>query len=344
MSSKRPLSVRYPSASGDQPVGAPLPSAAAEAVPAPVAPSEPVPSRPPPRRPGRRRTQRLRLLVWVLPALTMTTLFLIVPTVMVALLSVRPGRSFEVGTIYGGFSLEHYAAILTSPGTLQTFTTTLLYVAGTVVPSVLLGVWVALMVDRAFRGRAIAQALLLLPWAVPGVVVSVGFMWMLNESFGVVNAGLVDSGVINERIGWLTDVKWAMTGVLMPTVWKMFPFVAITLIAALKSIPDDLYEAAAVDGASEWQVLRNITLPAVRAALALVIVMTSLLAFKEFDFIYPLTQGGPADATETLSIRVYNEAFQFFRLERAAAWGIATLLVGAGAVAGGLRWLRDEYF
>lgn len=289
--------------------------------------------------------RRMGRSLWILPAGVLTALFLILPAIMTGVLSVRPGNAFDVQTIFTGeISFQHYEAILTAPDTLETFITTIMYVIGAVVPSAAIGLWIALLVDRPFRSKGWAQAALLLPWGVPGVVVSIGFGWMLNESFGVVNALLLDLGVIDERIGWLTSVRYAMFGVLLPTIWKTFPFVVLTLIAALKSIPDELYEAASVDGATTLQTLRHITLPAVRAPLALAVVMTSLLSFKEFDFIYPLTQGGPADATETLAIRVYNEAFDFFRLERAAAWGIITMVVGALVVAAGYRWLKDEYF
>ena len=178
----------------------------------------------------------------------------------------------------------------------------------------------------------------------PGVVVAVLFLWMFNQGFGVVNSVLLRLGIIEDRIGWLTDVHYAMAGVVMPTVWKTYPFIAMTLIAAMKSIPSSLFEAASIDGANEWQKFVHITIPSVMPALTLASIITARLSFKEFDFIYPLTGGGPVRATETLAIQVCNEAFRFFRLETAAALGVVTTIIAAAIAAVGYRYLRREYF
>lgn len=281
----------------------------------------------------------------LLPAATLAMVFLILPGILVALISVRPGTSFGLGEfLTGTISFEHYQRVVGSPGFLKSVWITFIYVAGVVAVSALIGLHVAVVLQKAFRGRNSVRVLMLMPWAVPGVVVSILFLWMFNQGFGVVNGVLTRVGLIQDRIGWLNDVRYALVGVMIPTIWKTYPFVAITLIASMKSIPSSLYEAAKIDGAGELQQFRYVTLPAIAPALILAVIVTSLLSFKEFDFIYPLTGGGPAGATETLAIRIYNEAFQYFRLERASALGVITTAIAAVIALLGYRSLRREYF
>lgn len=298
-----------------------------------------------PARRGARSWLRAALgLLWIAPVAALTSVFVLLPLLVAALLSVRPGEHFDVTKpIAGGFTLDHYHDVFASL-TASTFLVTATYVVVTVLASVGIGLWVALIVNVHFRGRGIAQAVLLLPWAIPGVVVSIAFLWILDQSFGVANFLLQESGLVNERIGWLTSPNYAMIGVLLPTIYKTFPLAAITLIAALKTIPKELHEAAAVDGASRIQRFRYVTLPGIRGSLALLIVILALMTYNNFDFIYALTTGGPLGSTETLAILIYNTAFSYFRLERAAALSILATVIAGVWVAIGFRWLRQEYF
>lgn len=290
------------------------------------------------------RFNRLPLLP-LLPAVILVTVFLILPGLVVGVISFRPGSSFTIGTIFNGsISFEHYAKLFASGDFLPTLWRSIVYVVCVVGGSVIVGMATALALQYHFPSRGIVQLLLLLPWAVPGVVVATLFLWMLNEGFGVVNAVLLWTGLIEKRIGWLTTVNYAMTGVLIPTIWKTYPFIAMSLIASMKAIPASLYEAADIDGANAFKKFWHITLPSVLPALMLAVIITSLLSFKEFDFIYPLTGGGPVNATETLAIRIYNEAFRFFRLEAASATGVLTTVVAATLAGLGYHWLRKEYF
>ena len=290
------------------------------------------------------RFNRLPLLP-LLPAVVLVFVFLVLPGLVVAVVSFRPGSSFQIGNLFtGAISFEHYAKLFAGGDFLPTLYRSIVYVVAVVLGSVVIGMGTALALQHRFPSRGILQLLLLLPWAVPGVVVSVLFLWMLNESFGVVNAVLLWTGIIERRIGWLTDVNFAMIGVLIPTIWKTYPFIAMSLIASMKAIPASLYEAADIDGANQFNKFVHVTMPAILPALMLSVIITSLLSFKEFDFIYPLTAGGPVNATETLAIRIYNEAFRFFRLEDAAAIGVVTTIVAALLAGVGYNWLRREYF
>lgn len=281
----------------------------------------------------------------MVPALILVVVVMIYPLALSINMSLREGRSLSLNGLNDRpLSLEHYIDVLTSQFLGQQFAVSALYVAGTVIPSMVLGVALALLVSRNFTGRRILRPLILLPWAVPGVVVSVAFAWILEKTYGVANRIVLATALTDEPIGWLTDPKIALIGVLLPTIWKTFPLFTIATIAARSAIPNEFYEAARVDGAGPFTQFRHITLPGISAALTLCVVLASLSSFREFDFIYPLTGGGPLRSTETLAVAVYNEAFEFRRFENAAALGVLTLVISLILVAASSRRLRKEYF
>ena len=288
-----------------------------------------------------------RLLPYLLmvPALILVIVVMVYPLALSVNMSVREGRSLSLdGLNERAFSFEHYAEILSGPNLGMQFGVSALYVAGTVIPSMVLGVALALLVSRKFPGRRILRPLVLLPWAVPGVIVSVAFAWILEKTYGVANRIALASGLVQEPIGWLTDPNIALIGVLLPTIWKTFPLFTIAVIAARSAIPLEFYEAARVDGAGPFKQFRHITLPGISSVLVLCVVLTSLSSFREFDFIYPLTGGGPLRSTETLAVGVYTEAFEFHHFENAAALGVLTLVISVIIVAVSSRRLRKEYF
>jgi multiple sugar transport system permease protein len=210
------------------------------------------------------------------------------------------------------------------------------------VPAFLAGLAAALVFNREFPARRWLRSLMLLPWAVPGVIVSLNFLWMLDASYGVVNALLRDAGLITTDVAWFVDSRTAMPAVITATVWKSFPFFAITILAALQSIPKEHYEAAQVDGASHGQQFVHITWPGIRRPAALAVLLNALWTFREFDIIFASTGGGPAGATETLGILVYREAFSSFRFGTAAALGVLMLATALVVVLIVMRRLKDE--
>lgn len=241
-------------------------------------------------------------------------------------------------------SLRNYAEVLSAPETWRGVWLSVVYTVGATVPSFVLGLGTALLLNRRFPGRRLFRTLVLLPWAVPGVVAAVGFLWILDASYGVLNYALESVGLISEGVAWFSDPDTAMFAVILPTVWKGYPFFTLALLAALQSIPDELYEAARVDGASPFSQFRYITWPGIRTTAVLTIVLIGLWVFREFDFIYPLTGGGPDGATETLAIRIYNEAFGFFNMGVAGALGILTLLIAAVFVLILYPKMREDFF
>jgi len=258
-------------------------------------------------------------------------------------MSLRPGRSIELTRLMAQpLGLGNFERVLGHEATWQAFVHSLVYTVGTLVPAFFIGLLAALLFNKAFPARRWLRSLLLMPWAVPGVIVSINFLWMFDASYGVVNSILRRLGLISTDIAWFVDADTAMFAVILPTVWKSFPFFAITLLAALQSIPVHLYEAARVDGANAWQLFRYVTWPGIRGSAMLAVLLNALWTFREFDIIFASTGGGPAGATETLGILLYREAFSSFRFGTAAAIGMLMLVTSAIVVIVGSRWLKEE--
>lgn len=222
-------------------------------------------------------------------------------------------------------TLKNYQHLGTDPNFGPTVRNSVVYTLGSTIPAGILGLLSALLLNQKFRMRPLFRTLILLPWAVPTVVASFLFLWILNSSYGVLNFILKQLHLIDSYIPWLASPDWAMVGVIIPTVWKSYPFFCLLILAALQTVPQTLYEAAAVDGAGAWARFRAVTWPGIRSAVYLASVLQVLWAFREFEVIYPMTRGGPAGSTQTLAIYVYNEAFQFFHMGYASALGVVTV-------------------
>jgi multiple sugar transport system permease protein len=273
-------------------------------------------------------------------------IFLIAYPIWVAInVSTREGRTMNIARIDRlprGWG--NYERVLDDPANWEALLRSAIYVVGSVAPAFLIGLALALLLNRNFPGRRWVRSLMMLPWAVPGVVTSIAFLWLLDGSYGVVNSMLRSVGLMQGDIAWYARQETAMFAVIVPTVWKGFPFFALTLLAAMQAIPHQLYEAARIDGASAVDQFRYVTWPGIRGPGLLAVILHSLWAFKELDIIYAATGGGPAGATETLALRVYLEAFQFFRLGSASAMGLMMMALCAVLVLLALPRLRARFF
>ena len=194
---------------------------------------------------------------------------------------------------------------------------------------VVLGVLVALLLNQEFKGRTLVRVLLIVPWALPTIVNAMMWRLIYNPDFGALNALLVQLGLMEDYRSWLGDPKTAMNMIIVADVWKNYPLIALIVLGALQTIPKDLYEAAALDGAGVWTRFWRITLPGIMGALSVALVLRSIEAFKVFDIIYVMTRGGPADKTKTASFFVYQESFSFLRAGSGAAYALAvTAIIG----------------
>ncbi|HEY4203175.1 MAG TPA: sugar ABC transporter permease [Devosiaceae bacterium] len=309
------------------------------------APATPAPARRGNTRSGPVGNTRLLAYGLLLPALLCVAFLLGYPLYLVFQLSLseRAGMNFlQVGTQHWG--LANFQIILSDGRTWFAIWRSVAYTIGSIVPSFLIGLGVALLFNNVFPGRRWLRSLVLLPWAVPGVVVSIIFLWMFDTSFGVINSILRDLHIISGEVPWFTSPNVALISVIIPTIWKGFPFFALTLLAALQSIPASLYEAAKVDGATRWERFRHVTWPGIRGAAALVTILQTLWVLREFDIIYATTGGGPIGSTETLGLLVYNEAFKSFRMGTASAIGVLMLVIALVLIVLSLKPLKREYF
>jgi multiple sugar transport system permease protein len=279
------------------------------------------------------------------PALLAVGFLIAYPLYLVVATSLRQGKSLNLLHLSElPMGLGNYRTVLASEATWHSIGVTLVYLVGTIGPAFGIGLGTALLLNRAFPGRRWLRSFILLPWAVPGVIVSIVFLWLLDGSFGVVNALLREAGWLATDLAWFATDDTALAAVIVATIWKAYPFFTLALLAALQAIPTSLYEAAQVDGAGPWQRFRYVTWPGLRAAASLAAILNTLWALREFDIIYITTGGGPDRATETLAVRIYQEAFAFFRMGTASALGVLTMALAGLLVLAALRPLRREYF
>jgi multiple sugar transport system permease protein len=237
------------------------------------------------------------------------------------------GTSMDGGRFAG---LSHYRSLLQDPRFHASMIVTIGFTFGTVVVTYLVGLGFALALHAGFAGSRLVGGALLIPWTTPLVVVAVLWGWLLDYQFGAVNYILLLLGVVDRPVGFLVNPDMALWSVGLAQVWRLFPLAMVMLLAALKAIPRELYEAAQVDGASTLQQFRNVTLPGLRSTTTALLLLMGIWAFgKAFTIIFVMTGGGPAGATETLVVQTYLEAFRYFRMERASALGTMVLALCA---------------
>jgi multiple sugar transport system permease protein/N,N'-diacetylchitobiose transport system permease protein len=230
------------------------------------------------------------------------------------------------GTPFVGFA--NYVDILKSNYFWSSVGRTAYFTLVSIAIEMVIGLFVALLLNEKFRGRGVLRSLLLLPWALPITVDAIMWKWIFNANYGAFNALLTQLGLAEKYQPWLTRPWSAMHCVIVADVWKVTPLVALLLLAGLQTIPRELYEAAYVDGAGWFRTLWKITLPLLGPTMTVVLVLRTLDAFRVFDIVYVMTQGGPANATKVISFLTYQEAFKFLHFSRGAALSyIITLIV-----------------
>jgi multiple sugar transport system permease protein len=227
--------------------------------------------------------------------------------------------------------LKNFRDVFADPAWGTVLGNTAVWVFGSIVPQLVIGFALALWLRRRFRFRGLYQALVFFPWAISGFLIGILFRWMFNSEFGVVNDLLQKVGLIDEPVAWLADPKTAMFAVVVANVWYGVTFFAIMILAALQSVPDELYEAAALDGAGKVRTLFQITIPYIRVTLALTVLLRIIWIFNFPDLIFGMTGGGPNNETHivtTWMIKITQQG----DYGRASALGlivVATLLVFA---------------
>ncbi len=258
-------------------------------------------------------------IILVLPALALFAAIIVYPLInsmYIGLLEkslVRPGEAF-VG-------LDNINWVLRRRFT-DILATTLIFTFGSTLLPFLIGFAVAIILNAPLPGRGILRGLFLLPWLVPAVVVSFLWMWIFNANYGVLNGIMRSTGLITQNINFIGNETMAMWAVIIAKTWNTFPWIAIMILAGLQTIPRELYEAAAIDGAGRVQSFFNITIPQLSGIITTVLLLSFIWNFQHFETIYVMTSGGPGGATTTFAVAVYQQAFQGYNLGRAGAIGI----------------------
>ena len=242
---------------------------------------------------------------------------LILPTLLgIAIVNLYPvGYAFvislqekKLSTSHTTFvGLDNYRRILTDPEVWNSIRLSLIFTVVSVGLSFLIGLALALLLNRPLRGRGVLRSLFIIPWAIPAFVAALIWGWMYNDQFGIISALLKQCGVAHPPV-WL-DTHHALWALIAVMTWKSFPFQMVVLLAGLQSIPQELYEAAAVDGASGMRRFRAITLPLLRPVAMVSVLLASINAFHYFAIPWILTHGGPSNATNVIAIAVYSIAF-----------------------------------
>ena len=209
---------------------------------------------------------------------------------------------------------------------------TLVFTLGTTIAPFVIGFGLALALSTKIRGTKVLRGVMLIPWLIPGVVVSFLWMWIFNANYGVMNALLEGVGLVDRPQAWLAHPTTAMIAVIVAKTWQSFPWMMVMLLAGLQTVPHELHEAAEIDGAGTVRRFFSITVPQMRGIIGLVLLLEFIWNFQHFDIIYVLTGGGPAGATQTFATAVYETAFTGFDLGHAGAIGLLWMILLLGLV------------
>jgi multiple sugar transport system permease protein len=272
-------------------------------------------------------------LVFILPAIIVLAMLIAYPVIYTGYLSVTDPQ--------GALTTKNFVNVIRAPASLQAFLNLIYFVGGSIVLQVVFGTAAAILLNQSFYGRGIVRSITLIPWVVPGIVAATTWAWMFHTEFGIINYMLTGAGAIPAPIGWLTNKDTVMPVMIAINVWKLFPFVAVMVLAGLQSVPQELYEAARMDGANFWNEVRDIMLPQVRPVIVSVTLLLVIWGLNSITLIYAITRGGPANKTLITPILIFRLAFESFQFNQAAALSVLFFIVAVIIVAIYLRVSRS---
>ena len=247
---------------------------------------------------------------FLVPAVLIIAFVLLFPIIQTVILSFgRNSTSIFTGYEYAG--LANYQRLLKTPRFITSLNNTIFFTAVTVPIELALGIALALILNRRFQGKGIVRMAVLFPWALPTALNALIWRWMFNTEFGLFNSMLTDTGLAVDRVNWLGAIPTSMYAMMFVSIWKTSSFMALLLLAGLQTIPEDLYEAGSVDGTNRLTEFRYITLPLLRPAILVSVLLRTMDAMRTFELPFNLTDGGPLTSTETLSLYAYRAIFQY---------------------------------
>jgi len=268
-----------------------------------------------------------RVLGWAmsLPALLAILAIILIPMIQ------SVGQSFEQLDLArpadnAFIGLQNYINLLKDTRYTQSLISTFRFSIISVILELVLGVGIAVVLNKNFVGRGFVRGLMILPWAMPSIVNAAMWKWIYNANYGALNALLSQIGLIDQYQIWLSDPFWATALVILANVWKETPFTVLMVLAALQTIPEEIKEAARVDGSSSWNTFIKITIPLIAPTLMIVSILQFLWGFQTFELITVVTGGGPFSTTELVAIRIYQNTFRSLRFGYGSAMAYLTSL------------------
>ncbi|KLK91509.1 ABC transporter permease [Microvirga vignae] len=274
--------------------------------------------------PWRRIMLAVEPYIYIAPSVLLITMIMLVPLVIGLSYAFRDIQL--INPFSGGFiGLEHFRTLWTDAAFWHSMKNTLVWTFASVVLQFAFGLVLALLLNNPFPGRGIVQALVFLPWAVPTFLSGLNWAWLFNPVVGPLPHWMAALGILSAPENILSDPSLAMWGPIAANVWWGIPFFAITLLAALQSIPQDIYEAASIDGAGPWRRFTDITLPFLAPTIAITVLLRTVWIANFADLIIVMTNGGPADQTQIVSSYIFTQAFR--RLDFGYASAVAMVLL-----------------
>ena len=241
------------------------------------------------------------------PAVLVTLAIVFFPMVQTAWMSLHEYVLFRPND-FDWVGLKNFRAALADEVFWISLRNTIIWMGTTIPAQLLLGLVTALLLNREFPWRPLARALIIIPWALPSVVIALMWVWIYDSNYGVANEFLLRMGLIQQSIPWLADPDYALASIILTLTWQGFPFFAVMILAGLQAIPQSYYEAAAIDGASAWRQFWHITLPGIAGVMMTAVLLRLIWVANSFDVIFVMTGGGPGYATHTLPLYAFIKA------------------------------------
>ena len=264
--------------------------------------------------------ERWLAFVLLLPTVVLLALFIAYPFAKGVELSVTDAKVGVPGNFVG---LQNFVALMDDSIFRVAVWNTFVYTGVTTVFKLAFGLWLAMLLNRHFKGKALTRAFVLLPFIIPTVLSTFAWKWMFDPTFSVINWSLFRLGLITGRINWLSDPNLALVSVMIVNIWRGVPFYAISLLAGLQTISPELQEAAAIDGARPWQRFWHVTWPLLLPVTMVVVLFSIIQTFADFQLVYVLTGGGPANATQLFATYAYQIGVGTGLLSQGAAISLA---------------------
>ena len=271
----------------------------------------------------RRTSDKLSILMFLSPALLILGCVMVYPIFMGIAMSVSKIDLGSFALTFSGF--DRFAKVLSEEEFWNTAKNSMIWVFGCTAGQFLTGFAMALLLDRDLPGIMIFRVLLLLPWTVPGVVIAFDWFWLYHPDFGMISHFIAK--VRGTTFSLLANPDTALAAVMVANIWWGYPFAMLMLLAGLRTVPQSLYDAATVDGATWFQVLRHVIVPWLRPVMTIVIILETVYTLNGFTLVKIMTGGGPAGATDIFGMLIYRKGFMFFHFEEAAATSLFVLII-----------------